>query len=128
MFRKATAPPLFCKEANARSAKPPAGEKSSPIPEYHSGGPLGRGLLAGRPVRLHPAAADRLGYGGAIKNGPRRLGHAGKDPPDLAGGFIFAVGTTAIGDFAEAGERRDGAVDEPENAAEVIWSGRASKA
>jgi hypothetical protein len=75
-------------------------------------------------ARSQPVAGDGLGDGGAIKNVAGRLGHFGKDPPDLAGGFILAVGTAAIGNLAQARQRRDRAVDNPKHASESDLIGR----
>src|SRR5262245_25450867 len=75
-------------------------------------------------ARSQPVAGDGLGDGGAIENVARRLGHFGKNPPDLAGRFVLAVGTAAISNLTQARQRRDRAVDNPKHASEGDLIGR----
>ena len=75
-------------------------------------------------ARSQPVAGDRLGDGGAVENVAGRFGHLGENPPDLAGRLVLAVRTAAIGDLAQARQRRDRAVDDPEHAPESDLIGR----
>jgi hypothetical protein len=67
---------------------------------------------------------DGLGDGGAIENVSGRIGYFGENPPYFAGGLVPTVRTAAIGDFAQAWQRRDRPVDDPEDASESDLIGR----
>src|SRR5262249_30088864 len=56
-----------------------------------------------------------IGDGCTIQHVPCRLGDPGKNPSNFAGFLGLAVGTAAIGDAAQTGQRRDRPIDDPQN-------------
>ena len=70
------------------------------------------------------AARDHIGERRVVEHFALRLHYAREDMPDFTAGLVLAVGTTAIGDLAEAGQWCERPVDQAQHFAKGELVGR----